>query len=245
MLRRWLARAWLGWVLFYGALTVLGVYLPYRLIVWLWKPPRRYHMGLRLSKWWAKAVLWGAGIRLKITRPAVIPSSGSYLWVANHRHELDIPIAAVASPQPFRFLAKAELQKIPLLGFIIASMYILVDRGDRRSRFQAFLEMRKTLESGFSVLVFPEGRRNRSRTPLLPFEPGAFRLAIDAQAPVVLMVIRDLPKRLVRSGEKVIGFLPGAVEVVIEPVPLSQHVSESVLSNYCFQRMSAIIEGMG
>ncbi len=242
MVRRWLARAWLGWVLLYGALTVLIVYLPYRLIAALWPPPRRYRIGLRLSKGWAWAVLWGAGIRLKVDRRHAFPPHRPYLLVANHRHELDIPIAAAASPVIFRFLAKAELQKIPLLGFIIASMYVLVDRSDRRSRFQAFLELRKTLESGISVLVFPEGRRNRTEAPLLPFEPGAFRLAIDAGVPVMLLVIQDLKRRLVRHHGKVVGFLPGTVHVVVESVPPDHAATEKELAAYCARRMKALIE---
>ena len=241
MIRRGLARLWLGWVLFYGALTVLAVYLPYRFIVWRWVPPKRFRIGLRLSKWWAKAVLIGAGIRLQVHHRNAYPPEQPYLLIANHRHELDIPISAVAAPVLFRFLAKHSLGRIPLLGWIIDQMYILVDRGNRRSRFQAFLRLKQSIEMGISVLIFPEGRRNRTDSPLLPFEPGAFRLAIDAGIPVIIMAIRGVNARLVRHNGRVVGFFPGTVEVITEMVPSQAHASEQALSTYAHSRMQQLL----
>ncbi len=241
MIRRWLARIWLGWVLFYGALTVLAVYPLYRWIVRRWPPPRRFRIGLCLSRWWARAVLMGAGIRLKVRHRSHYPSDRPYLLIANHRHELDIPVTAVAAPVLFRFLAKHSLGNIPLLGWIIDSMYILVDRADRRSRFQAFLRLRQSIEMGIPVLIFPEGRRNRTDQPLLPFEPGAFRLAIDYDLPVIVMAVRGVRDRLVVHNGNVQGFLPGTVEVVTELIPPGDYGSEKSLSEHARQRMLALL----
>jgi 1-acyl-sn-glycerol-3-phosphate acyltransferase len=52
----------------------------------------------------------------------VIDSGKTYVFVANHQSQLDIPLYAIACSNIFRFLAKAELTKIPLMGYIIRNL---------------------------------------------------------------------------------------------------------------------------
>jgi 1-acyl-sn-glycerol-3-phosphate acyltransferase len=89
---------------------------------------------------------------------------------------------------PFRPLGKIELKDIPILGFIFSITLVFVDRSDAESRKKSLIEMRKVLDKKISVVIFPEGTRNRTGKPLKSFYDGAFRLAIETQTPILPMV---------------------------------------------------------
>lgn len=72
-------------------------------------------------------------IRYKIINEDFISDKGTYVFVANHRSMLDIPLYARACSNTFRFLSKAELTKIPLLGYVIRKLYVTVKRGDKKT----------------------------------------------------------------------------------------------------------------
>jgi 1-acyl-sn-glycerol-3-phosphate acyltransferase len=69
---------------------------------------------------------------------------------------LDIPAYAAACSNSFRFLSKAELAKIPLLGYVIKNLYITVNRTDRSDRSKSIERMKETIDEGLSVFLAPE-----------------------------------------------------------------------------------------
>lgn len=66
--------------------------------------------------------------------------------------------------------------------------YIAVDRKSRTSRANSIIESKKHLENGNSMLLFPEGKRN-SKTELLKFKTGAFKLSSDHNIKVLPICI--------------------------------------------------------
>ncbi|MGK0250946.1 MAG: 1-acyl-sn-glycerol-3-phosphate acyltransferase, partial [Gammaproteobacteria bacterium] len=97
---------------------------------------------------------------------------------------------------PFVFVGKAELSKIPLFGFFYKRTCILVDRGNARSRKEVFDQAQKRLGQGMSICIFPEGGVPEDTSILLDaFKDGAFRLAIDHQIPIVPITFYDNKKR--------------------------------------------------
>lgn len=136
--------------------------------------------------------------REKIRKKAV------YVIVANHQSQLDILITAFLFIH-FKWISKAEIVKIPVLGWQMAlNRYILIRRGYVNSISKMMADCEKALSMGSSVLIFPEGTRSEDGS-VKPFKPGAFILAEKQKLPVLPVVIHGtreaLPKhRLISVG---------------------------------------------
>ncbi|MEO8088118.1 MAG: lysophospholipid acyltransferase family protein [Bacteroidota bacterium] len=180
------------------------------------KAPRWAHRYVSYN--WAKTLFIFFLVRWKIKNEHLINPKENYVFVANHRSMLDIPAYALASKNPFRFLAKIELTKIPVLGFIIRNLYITVDRKNKNDRVRSMDAMKKSLSDGISIFICPEGTRNTTNQPLLDFRDGAFRIAIEAQVPIAVLTVKDADKLL--SPLRPIELRPGTVELIwSNPIP--------------------------
>lgn len=125
---------------------------------------------------------------------------GPFVVVVNHQSLFDLMVTGFLR-HPVKYLGKASAFRVPVLGWgMRVAGEVPVDRGDPESRRHAVLELKRWLERGVSVCLFPEGTRSEDGR-IAPFKLGAFRLAIDAQVPVVPVVLagaRDLlPKHSV------------------------------------------------
>jgi 1-acyl-sn-glycerol-3-phosphate acyltransferase len=142
-----------------------------------------------------------------ISKPVVI--------VGNHSSTLDMFTCMSGIPYPFRGLAKAELQHLPVIHIMFRTLSIFVDRSNAESRAEGLKRCRKILNEGTSIFIMPEGTRNRTQKPLLPFKEGAFRLAIETQTPVQPFVLLNCrlvypmwSKLMLRPGKIILKFLP-------------------------------------
>lgn len=113
----------------------------------------------------------------------------SYIYVSNHTSFLDIPGIRMIIPGQFRPLAKKELKKIPIFGWIAQAATIIVDRSSPESRKKSIDRLKAALKAGISILIFAEGTQNRTKEILQPFHDGAFRIAVDTQEPILPMVV--------------------------------------------------------
>lgn len=118
-----------------------------------------------------------------------IDTSRSHVLISNHRSILDIPLNAAAYPTLYRFLAKEEAKNIPLFGALLYYVAVAVDRSSPESRKKSFERMRQAMDDGYDIFIYPEGTRNRTKEPLTKFYDGAFRLAIDNQAPMLVTTV--------------------------------------------------------
>ena len=198
-------------------LLSLLVVFPLYFFVFKWSAPRhapaRAH---RISRGWAQFLFTFFMIRYKVKNKHLIDPRKTYVFVANHRSMLDIPLFARSCKNTFRFLSKAELGKIPLLGYVIRNLYITVNRDSKHDRSRSIDAMRKTIKKGISVFLCPEGTRNTTDKHLLPFKDGAFRLAIATQTPVAIITVFDSDKFL---SPYTIALRPGTIHAVwSEPV---------------------------
>ena len=138
----------------------------------------------------------------------------SYIYVSNHTSFLDIPGLWMIIPGEKKPLAKKELLKIPVFGWIARSASVIVDRSSGESRKKSMEKLKTILSRGVSILLFAEGTQNRTREPLQPFKDGAFRIAIDAQQPILPMVVVGagplMPPGTVRMK-------PGRIKVIVAP----------------------------
>lgn len=138
----------------------------------------------------------------------------SYIYVSNHTSFLDIPGLWMIIPGEKKPLAKKELLKIPVFGWIAKSAAVIVDRSSGESRKKSMDKLKKILAGGTSILLFAEGTQNRSKEVLQPFKDGAFRIAIDTQQPILPMVVVGagplMPPGTVRMK-------PGRVKIIVAP----------------------------
>lgn len=200
---------WGIWAAMIFSISLFPAGLSY-FLVFLFAGKRAPHIAHKfLSRKWAGILLFLYGIRLKILHEDLLDPTVTYVFVANHRSQLDIPAYALSCHHVFRFLAKMELSKIPLLGYIIRKLYISVDRSDKAARARSMDEMMQSLREGASVFICPEGTRNKTSAPLLDFREGAFRLAITAQVPLAVLVVQGSDKLL--SPLRPIQLKPGTI----------------------------------
>lgn len=155
-----------------------------------------YPFFFRLARLWAKIILVGMGFYPKIKRSIQYKKEKSYLFVANHTSMTDIMLMLYVIKNPFVFVGKIELARIPLFGFFYKRTCILVDRDSARSRHGVLAEAQKRFDKGLSVCFFPEGGVPEDESMLLTeFKDGAFRLAIEHGIPIAPMTFHDNKKR--------------------------------------------------
>ena len=111
------------------------------------------------------------------------------LLVANHVSWLDIAAIHAAAPHA-RFVAKAELRRWPLLGWMShAAGTLFIERAHKRDALRVVHRLAEALRDGDSVVVFPEGTTGDGRT-LLPFHGNLLQAAIATGTPVQPVVLR-------------------------------------------------------
>lgn len=144
---------------------------------------------------WAVPILYGMGCPPRITYEQKMEKGKSYMLVANHTSMLDIMLMLRVSKNPFVFVGKKELVKIPVFGFFYKRVCILVDRESTKSRTGVYRRAQRRLNQGLSICIFPEGGVPDEEVLLDEFKDGAFKMAIAHQIPVVPMTFYDGKQR--------------------------------------------------
>lgn len=183
-----------------------------------------YPMFFRLARIWARTIMYCMGLPPAVTREQAFVKNESYMLVSNHASMMDIMLMLHLSKNPFVFVGKAELAKIPLFGFFYKRTCILVDRGNSQSRKAVFMEAQRRLSQGLGICIFPEGGVPEDRSLVLDnFKDGAFRLAINHQIPIVPITFYDTKKRFPYSFfEGKMGVLRAKVHTFINTNGLTQ-----------------------
>ena len=149
-----------------------------------------------MARIWAKVILFGMGFRSKVETEEEIMEGKSYMFVSNHTSMTDIMLMLSVVKNPFVFVGKTELAKIPLFGFFYKRTCILVDRTSSKSRMEVFERAQHKINQGYSICIFPEGGVPADESIVLDdFKDGAFRLAINHQLPIVPITFADNKKR--------------------------------------------------
>ncbi|KAF7197533.1 putative 1-acyl-sn-glycerol-3-phosphate acyltransferase [Pseudocercospora fuligena] len=158
---------------------------------------------------------------LNTTRPAV--------FVGNHQTELDVLFLGHVFPKYCSVTAKKSLKMVPFLGWFMAlSKTVFIERTSRTQAFAAFDNAAKQMqEAKQSVYIFPEGTRSYYDKPdLLSFKKGAFHLAIQAQVPIVPIVVANY-SNVLNMKKKI--FRPGSIPIrVLAPIETKGKTKEDV-----------------
>lgn len=144
----------------------------------------------RVGRMWSRSILAASGIQVAVSGMERIDPARPYIFMSNHQSNFDIPVLLAHLPVQFRWLAKAELFKIPVFGRAMRGAgYISIDRADREAAFKSLGEASEAIRKGVAIMIFPEGTRSLDGT-LKPFKKGGFVLAVDAGVPIVPVAIR-------------------------------------------------------
>jgi len=110
----------------------------------------------------------------------------SAMFVANHNSWMDIPfIGCAIGWRNYKFISKAELGKVPILGTSIKTGgHLMIDRTNRRSQIKTLKSGMQWLKDGVHLVTFPEGTRSKTGR-VLPFKNGAFKMAHKTGSPVI------------------------------------------------------------
>jgi len=205
------SKLYIAWVLFvftfFMILYLPGILLPFFI-------NERYgNVSFQFLKLWAWTFSQLNRIPYRISGKENIDPAKSYIYLSNHTSYLDIPGVCLTVKRQIRILAKKELLKIPILGWIIGRASVMVDRSSNESRLKSLDHLKDVLRRGISILIFPEGTQNRTTKPLQDFYDGAFRIAIETQQPILPMVIVGAGKLM---PPKRVFIQPGDIDIIIE-----------------------------
>ena len=117
------------------------------------------------------------------------------MYVANHASWMDIPyVCRVLGFRNYKFIAKAELKKVPILGrAIMVAGHVALDRTNRRSQMVSYKEGVQYMKDGVNLVTFPEGTRTKTGR-MGSFKKGAFKMAQAVGAPIVPISIHYADK---------------------------------------------------
>ncbi len=222
------ARIWALWALVSFLVTMIIFLVPLLLGCLTVKDPLATHRFIAMARIWMAVWLRLIGCPLTVRGKEHFSAGKPYIVICNHNALMDVPVSSPAIPGGNKTIAKAEMAKIPLFGIIYKLGSVLVDRKNDRSRKESFLQMKKVLESGLHMCIYPEGTRNKTSEPLKGFHDGAFRLALDTKTSIIPGVI--FHTRLVNPADKVFYLLPHRLRIdFLEPItPLATDTVESL-----------------
>lgn len=176
--------SWVRTVTFYVMLLVSTIVLGI-LAIAIVLVTRRSDWAHLCGRLWGNLNLWAAGVSVEVNGLEHLDPSRPVVYAANHQSWFDIFAILGKLPVQFRWLAKEELFRIPIMGHAMRLIgYVPIDRSDRKKAFQSLDMASQRVRSGTSIVIFPEGTRSRDGV-LQPFKKGGIILAIQSGQPIV------------------------------------------------------------
>ena len=180
-------------VLFLVVFLILSI--PVMLVEWLIgkkSPNMKDYSSLRIVQWAFKVILWIAGVNVTVIGEEHIPDE-PVLYIGNHRSFFDVPITYSRCRRLTGFVAKKEIEKVPLLSTWMRFLYCLfLDRDNVRAGLKTILAAIEQVKNGISIFIFPEGTRNKGEElSVLPFHDGSFKIAEKTGCAVVPVSINN------------------------------------------------------
>jgi 1-acyl-sn-glycerol-3-phosphate acyltransferase len=139
----------------------------------------------KIAQGWARILILCTGCDLTVSGRENIPLKEGVCFISNHGSIFDIVLHLAFIGRPFGFIAKKELAFIPFLNiWILLLGGLFIDRKNIRKAVTTINAGISRIKKGGAMIIFPEGTRSKGRG-LLPFRPGALKLATQSGAPIV------------------------------------------------------------
>jgi len=201
----------------FGFWVLIGFIITYPLFLVTLSNPKWYSQAHKLRRFWGRwNFFWGA-ISVKQIIETPFNYKKPYVIIPNHTSQLDIVTLTVKLKLDFSFMAKIELAQIPVFGIFFRTIDIAVDRKNARHAANAFNKAKGLLDSGKSIVIFPEATIHHQVPILSRFKDGAFKLAIEKQIDILPVTI--IGNWLVLPDKGKFHFRPGQViQYVHQPI---------------------------
>jgi len=237
----WFRKVWFFWSLFHF-LWIMLLCLPFVILPIMIDEKKGGNVANIFLKIWVNGFGILSGIFFKAVGTEKLKKNATYIFTANHSSYLDSPAIVATIPHHFKALGKQEILKMPIFGFVFKHIGVTVDRSNNMSRIRSLMKIKEKIEKGIHILFFPEGTMNTTPNSLIPFQSGAFWLAIHSQTPIVPMAIKNSRQILPRNS---LELRTGTIHVEFgEPIPttgLTQKDLES-LKEQTFERIREMLE---
>jgi 1-acyl-sn-glycerol-3-phosphate acyltransferase len=179
-----------------------------------------------------------------------IPASGAFVLAPNHYTNFDPLVSAYAlwrAGRVPRFLAKAGLFRVPVLGAILRwTGQIPVERAGQSREGDPISAASRLVDDGLAVIVYPEGTLTRD-PELWPMrgKTGAVRLALAQGVPVIPVAHWGAQHVLPRYSKKLSLFPRKEIEVIVgEPVDLSRWAGKPVTAAVAAEATEAVMQAI-
>lgn len=149
---------------------------------------------LRIIQAVFKLILKITGARITVIGHENVPKDQAVLYIGNHRSFFDILLTYVLCPDLTGYVAKKEMEPIPLLSLWMRNLHCLfLDRTDIKAGLKTILTAIEKVKNGISICIFPEGTRNKegSELDMLPFHDGSFKIASKTGCPIIPVAISN------------------------------------------------------
>ena len=167
--------------------------IPILLVEWIigkFSPETKDISSLRIIQTVFRFILWITGAKVTVIGEENVPKDTPVLYIGNHRSYFDILLTYSRCPIRTGYIAKKEMEKIPLLSTWMRYLHCLfLDRKDIKQGLKTILTAVDKVKSGISICIFPEGTRNKTQDTFLPFHEGSFKIAEKAGVPIIPMTI--------------------------------------------------------
>lgn len=236
LLKHVFARFWAIWALIAFVVTMFIFLVPIALFALPARAPLSTRRFLAIARVWMGVFLPLVGCPLTVRGRQHFTKGQQYIVICNHNSLMDIPISSPSIPGGNKTIAKVEFARIPVFGMIYKLGAVLVDRKSEKSRKDSFAKMKKVLDEGMHMCIYPEGTRNKTSEPIKHFHDGAFRLSIDTGRAIIPGVI--FYTRYVNPANEKFYLLPHRLLIEFMP-PIAPQPGETVeqLKDRCWQTM--------
>ena len=164
--------------------------IPILLVEWIigkFSPMTKDISSLRIIQAVFRFILWITGAKVTVIGEENVPKDTPVLYIGNHRSYFDILLTYSRCPIRTGYIAKKEMEKVPLLSIWMRFLYCLfLDRENPKEGLKTILKAIEYIKKGISICIFPEGTRNSGEElSLLPFKDGAFKVATKTGCAIV------------------------------------------------------------
>ncbi|MCR5388439.1 MAG: 1-acyl-sn-glycerol-3-phosphate acyltransferase [Lachnospiraceae bacterium] len=157
------------------------------------KDPDKAHLiDLHIVQWGFRCLEFISGVKLEVHGEENVPKDEAVMYVSNHRSFFDVILTYSRCPGLTGYIAKNNLEKVPLLPFYMKRVFcLMLDRNDIKQGLKTVLTAIDQVKNGISIFVYPEGTRCKaaSSTEMLPFKEGSFKIAEKSGCKIVPVAI--------------------------------------------------------
>jgi 1-acyl-sn-glycerol-3-phosphate acyltransferase len=145
-----------------------------------------------MGGFWLKLI----GVTHTVSYESVPEPDKQYIFIANHISYIDAVIIICSINHDFRPIGKYELLRVPIFGWLYKFCVVTVNRSSAEDRARSLVDLRKILDRGISIVVFPEGTFNMADQPLKEMYDGAFKLAFETGKTIQPILFLDAYDRM-------------------------------------------------